>query len=114
MSHRRSATANLPDLALPPGAAAGDVGDILDVISITHPFHPWRGRKLQVVQVINKGTATLLRCQVDRHTIRCFPQAWTSARAVDNFERVSAGRALFRPDDLSALRVMVDVLLDGH
>ena len=33
---------------------------------------------------------------------------------VDDFERLSAGRSLFRPDDLDALRAQVDVLLDDQ
>ena len=39
------------------------------------------------------------------------PVSWTSLRHVDDFERVSSGRCLFRPDDLVALREVVDSML---
>ena len=53
-----------------------------------------------------------MRCQVDAETLRCVPTAWTDRRLVDDFERVSAGRSLFRADDLEALRALIDAL-DG-
>ena len=56
----------------------------------------------------------LVRCIVGEATIRCLPRAWTDLRVIDDFERVSAGRALFRMDDLVALRALVDVLLDDQ
>ena len=39
------------------------------------------------------------------------PISWTSLWRGDDFERTSAGRSLFRADDLAALREAVDVLL---
>ncbi|MCY4467380.1 MAG: hypothetical protein OXC08_01560 [Thiotrichales bacterium] len=40
------------------------------------------------------------------------PVSWTSLRRVDDFERVAAGGSMFRPDDLAALREIVDSLLE--
>ena len=56
----------------------------------------------------------LVRCIVEKNKFRCLPRAWTSFREVDDFERVSAGRAYFRLDDLAALRALVDVLLEDQ
>ena len=39
------------------------------------------------------------------------PVSWTSQRRVDDFERVSSGRSLFRADDLVELREVVDSML---
>ncbi len=81
-------------------------------MEVTHPFHPWRGRVLRVHSEVTVGRVPLVRCVVDSETLRCLPRAWTDRRSVDAFERVSAGRSLFRPDDLAALRAQVDAL-DG-
>ena len=60
------------------------------------------------------GCVALVRCIVDEERVRSLPAAWTDRRKVDDFERMSAGRSLFRPDDLDALRAQVDVLLDDQ
>jgi len=82
-----------------------------DVVEITHPFHPWLGRVLRVHSDLNVGFVPVVRCQVDAETLRCISRAWTDRRPVDDFERVSAGRSLFRADDLAALRALIDVLV---
>ncbi len=83
-----------------------------EVVTITHPFHPWRGRTLSVHYCQTGGQEPNVRSVVDAHRLRGIPAAWTNLRQVDDFERVSAGRAWFRPDDLAELRVLVDVLLE--
>ena len=80
----------------------------------THPFHPWLGRVFRVHSDVNVGCVPVVRCQVDAETLRCVPRAWTDRRAVDEFERTSAGRSLFRADDLEALRALIDVLKDDQ
>ena len=85
-----------------------------DPVEVTHPFHPWRGRKIARQYCVTTGNVQLVRLIVDEDTLRCLPRAWTNLRNVDDFERASAGRALFREDDLVALRSLVDVLLDDH
>ena len=47
--------------------------------------------------------------QADR-SLLTLPVAWTSYREPDDFERVSAGRSLWRFDDLESLRSVVDSL----
>ena len=82
-----------------------------DVVEVTHPFHPWRARVFRVHSEVTVGRVPLVRCVVDPETVRSLPRAWTDRRAVDDFERVSAGRSLFRADDLVALRALVDTLI---
>ncbi len=82
---------------------------------MTHPFHPLLGRVFRVhSDTMNVGLVPVVRFQVDAETLRCLPRAWTDRRPVDGFERASAGRSLFRADDLSALRALVDALLDDQ
>ncbi len=85
-----------------------------DWVEVTHPFHPWFGRRFPRQYCLTTGNVRLVRCIVDENTLRCLPRAWTNLRVVDDFERVSAGRALFRADDLVALRSLVDTLLEEH
>ena len=40
------------------------------------------------------------------------PASWTSLRKIDDFERMSDGRSLFRPDRLIRLSHLVDGLLN--
>ena len=86
----------------------------VDWIEVTHPFHPRSGHKFPRQRCFTTGNVALVRCIVEKNTLRCFPRAWTSLREIDDFERVSAGRALFRMDDLEALRALVDALLDDQ
>ena len=85
-----------------------------EVVTVTHPFHPWRGRTLCVHYHKKGGQEPKVRCVVDADRLRDIPVAWTNLREVDDFERASAGRAWFRPDDLAELRVLVDVLREDH
>ena len=84
------------------------------MVRVTHPFHPWSGRVFPVQRTVTNGSAALVRCIVDEERVRSLSVAWTDRRNVDDFERMSAGRSLFRPDDLEALRAQVDVLLDDQ
>lgn len=59
------------------------------------------------------GGVPLVRYVADGTTLFCIPICWTSLRVVDDFERVSAGRSLFRVDDLVALRALLDACLEG-
>lgn len=83
-------------------------------VEITHPFHPWVGQTFLAQRQLTTGCVRLVRCITGDESLRCFPAAWTDQREVDEFERVSAGRCVFRVDDLEALRVLVDGLMDDH
>ena len=83
-------------------------------IKVTHPFHPWSGRIFPIQGSLLSKKSQLIRCIVGKDGLRRFPRDWTNLREVDDFDRVSSGRALFRIDDLMELRSLVDVLLDAH
>ncbi len=85
-----------------------------DWVEVTHPFHPWCGRRFPCQYCLTTGNVRLVRCIVDENTLRCLPRAWTDWRVVDDFERDSAGRALFRADCLVTLRSLVDTLLEDY
>ena len=83
-----------------------------DAVTVTHPFHPQRGQVFRIAPDQWFRGMPLLRCYADAGTQFGLPVAWTNRRAIADFERVSAGRAPFRPDDLKCLRARVDALLD--
>lgn len=81
-------------------------------VVVTHPHHPLRGRSFPFYSRVTTGGVRLVRCVQEDETLLTLPVAWTSHRRVDDFERASAGRSLWRADDLSTLRAMVDSLLE--
>ena len=83
-----------------------------DVV-ITHPAHPLRGRAYPFHFRLTSAGVPLICCVTGNQALTVFPVAWTNYRPVDDFERVSAGRSLFRVDDLEELRDLVDVLLEA-
>ena len=81
---------------------------------IIHPFHPLRGRTVRIYDRVSGSKREIVRYFVDRPAgplLASIPISWTSLRRVDDFERVSSGRSLFRSDDLVELREVVDSLL---
>ncbi|MCY3597256.1 MAG: DUF5372 family protein [Rhodospirillales bacterium] len=83
---------------------------------MTHRFHPLRGRALRIHDRVTVLNVPLVRHRVEGPAGPVFvsvPVSWTSLRHIDDFERVSSGRSLLRPDDLEALRELVDCLLDA-
>ena len=83
-------------------------------VVVTHPHHPLRGKAFPFFSRISAGGVPLVRCVQDDKTLLTLPVAWTSYRAPDDFERISAGRSLWRADDLAMLRCMVDSLLERN
>ena len=79
---------------------------------ITHPHHPLRGRSFPFYSRVTTGGVRLVRCVREDETLLTLPLAWTSYRLADDFERTSAGRSLWRADDLATLRAVVDTLLE--
>ena len=82
-----------------------------DDVVVTHPHHPLRGKAFPYFSRMVIGGVPLVRCVQNDRTLLTLPVAWTSYRTPDDFERVSAGRSLWRADDLSTLRCLVDSLL---
>ncbi|MDE2833896.1 MAG: DUF5372 family protein [Bacteroidota bacterium] len=85
-----------------------------DTVTVTHPFHPQGGQVFRVAPDQWFRGVPMLRCYADAGTQFGLPVAWTNQREIDDFERVSAGRAPFRPDDLKCLRARVDALLNDQ
>ena len=81
-------------------------------IRVTHPFHPLRGREFELIEIVPIAGIRLVHYAADDGTMRTIRQAFTSARAVDPFARVAAGRSAFRVLDLLALAALLDGL-DG-
>ncbi len=77
-----------------------------DRVKVTHPFHLWSGQRFPIQHSFTTWNVPLVRCIVGKNKFHCLPRSWTSLREVDDFERVSAGRAYFRIDDLVALRAV--------
>ena len=57
------------------------------------------------------GNIPMVRYVAAGPSLVSIPVSWTSLRRVDDFERVSSGRCVFRADDLVALGELVDSLL---
>ena len=79
---------------------------------VTHPCHPLRGRSYPFHFRQTAAGVPMISCVTGSQRLTALPVAWTNYRTVDDFERVSAGRSLFRVDDLQELRDLVDVLLE--
>ncbi|HVZ35834.1 MAG TPA: DUF5372 family protein [Polyangiaceae bacterium] len=69
---------------------------------MTHPFHPLRGREFELVDRRRTWGEDRVYYQ-DGDDLKRMPTSWTSAADVDPFVKLSAGRSLFRVEDLIAL-----------
>ena len=77
---------------------------------ITHPFHPLRGREFPLLDERRNRHGDRVWFQADDGVLRTVPRAWTSLAACDPFEVIAAGRAWFRPEDLTHLVALVSAL----
>src|SRR3954447_1202054 len=73
---------------------------------VTHPFHPLRGREFELVDRRQAWGEDRVYYQ-DGRELKKLPATWTSATAVDPFVALSAGRALFRTEDLLVLATLI-------
>ena len=80
---------------------------------ITHPFHPLRGHELEIHNLVTVGGVPLVCYITDAAMLVSIPVSWTSLRSVDDLERVSGGRSLWRIDDLVGLRGIIDAHLES-
>ena len=76
--------------------------------SITHPFHPLRGAEYELVTRRHTWGEDRVFYYDQAGAIKSFLSNVTDLAAVDAFEHVSAGRSVFRVDDLLSLRRLVD------
>jgi hypothetical protein len=73
---------------------------------VTHPFHPLYGGTYEVVDR-RRCHEEYLYLEVDGERVQRLPVGWTSLGGVDPFVQRSAGRSLFRVDDLLRLSELV-------
>jgi hypothetical protein len=75
-------------------------------VQVTHPFHPLHGGTFEVVDR-RRCHEEYLYLEVGAERVERLPARWTSAGGVDPFVQLSAGRSLFRVDDLVRLAELV-------
>ena len=77
---------------------------------VTHPFHPLAGREFRLA--MRKHTWGERRVFVfdEEGQLFSFPAGWTDADPPDPFVAVSAGRSLFRVEDLLELAALIERL----
>jgi len=79
---------------------------------ITHPFHPLRGQEFSLVQYRRSWRNERVEGVDERGRHVAVPVSWTDAAAQhDPFLAVSAGRALFRVQDLLDLTQLVQTVI---
>ena len=77
---------------------------------MTHPFHPWSGGEFVFVVARRTWGEDRVFFLDEGGVQRSLPRAWTDAADVDPFVALSAGRSVFRVEDLVALTDVVDAL----
>jgi len=76
---------------------------------VTHPFHPLFERELSQIDRRIRGTGGERVYFYDEDSrLESIPVAWTDLAAEDPFVVVSAGRALFRVEDLLRLSALIE------
>lgn len=74
------------------------------VFTVMHPFHPLSGQQFPLLcQRYTWGEPRVLFEDPATGRVRSLPVTWTDLAPPDPFVSLSAGRALFRLEDLRAL-----------
>jgi hypothetical protein len=89
-----------------PRTAPG-TGDPTLRFRVTHAFHPLFGHEFEIVHWYKAWSTERVSFEDETGTLRFIPVPWTSLKDVDPFTVVSAGRSLFRTDDLLRLADLV-------
>jgi hypothetical protein len=75
---------------------------------VTHPFHPLFGHEFDLVDHRIRGTGGLRAYFYDDEgRLESIPVDWTDMAAEDPFVVLSAGRSLFRIEDLLRLSTLI-------
>ncbi|HKX27959.1 MAG TPA: DUF5372 family protein [Blastocatellia bacterium] len=74
---------------------------------MTHPFHPLTGSEFELVTYRHNWGKDRVYFHDSDGKLSAVPAAWTDVIAPDPFVAVSAGRSLFRLDDLLRLAELV-------
>jgi hypothetical protein len=80
---------------------------------VTHPFHPCHGREFELIAYKNAWGEDRVYFYNEHQQLTGLSASWTDVIAVDPFVVVSAGRALFRADDLLELAELIGRLSSG-
>jgi len=79
-------------------------------VRITHPFHPLLGEEFDLLVYRHTWGETRVYVELPEGGVMRIPACWTDVVAADPFVLVSAGRSLFRLDDLMELRRLLTSL----
>jgi hypothetical protein len=74
---------------------------------VTHPFHPWHEREFELVAYKNAWGEDRVYFYNEHQQLTGLSASWTDVVAVEPFVLVSAGRALFRAEDLLELAGLI-------
>ena len=78
---------------------------------MNHPHHPLSGREFDLVERRVRGRGDERAYFYDDHgDLASIPVVWTDIAAEDPFVVLSAGRALFRVEDLLRLSALIESL----
>ena len=75
---------------------------------ITHPFHPQRGEEYELVGFAHTwGEHRVFFRKPGDQRVYSVPAGWTDVEGPEPFVTLSAGRSLFRVEDLLALSALL-------
>ncbi|MCH7505836.1 MAG: hypothetical protein IID60_00840 [Proteobacteria bacterium] len=74
---------------------------------VTHPFHPLFNREFDLLEYRHCWGEERVFYLDEKGELRSFPARWTSAVADDPWVMISAGRSMFRVDDLLELVLLI-------
>ena len=77
---------------------------------ITHPFHPLYGREFEIITYKQNWGEDRVSFYDQNDKLTSIPAQWTNVPPEDLFVKVSAGRSLFRAEDLISLRHVIEDL----
>jgi hypothetical protein len=77
------------------------------LVRVTHPFHPWHGRQFEFVSRGHRWGEARVWFYDDEHRLRSLPVTWTDRAVPDPFVVLSAGRSLYRVEDLCRLAAVL-------
>jgi len=81
---------------------------------ITHPFHPYRGIGFEVDRVSRLAYECRILFYNPKGRRSSVPLQWTDIGPKDPFVVVSAGRSLFRVEDLLGLVRIIEEINNAH
>ncbi len=77
---------------------------------ITHPFHPLYGREFEIITYKNNWGEDRVSFYDQNDKLTSIPAQWTDVPPEDLFVKISAGRSLFRAEDLISLCRLIENL----